>query len=91
MENTTIQFHRLDNDVNGNPRYACHFFNLLKDSESYDSGLSISQRYDLAVKRANTIGGKRYHNKKFGGGIVFQSYNLYDTEQSILKAKGLIV
>jgi hypothetical protein len=85
METTTIEFTRVNNDVNGNPRYVCHFFNLLKAEESYSSGLSISERYDLAVKRANKIGGKRFHNKQYGGGIVFQSYNLKDTEQSILE------
>lgn len=71
METTTINFHRINNDVNGNPRYVCHF-------------LAINSDFDTAVKIANKIGGKRFHNKKFGGGIVFQSYNLRDTEQSIL-------
>lgn len=85
METKTIEFTRVNNDVNGNPRYVCHFFNLLKAEESYNSGLSISERYDLAVKRANKIGGKRFHNKQYGGGIVFQSYNIKDTEQSILE------
>lgn len=84
METTKIEFTRVNNDVNGNPRYVCHFFNLLSDTEGYNSGLSVSQRYDLAVTRANKIGGKRFHNKQFGGGIVFQSYNIKDTEQSIL-------
>lgn len=71
METTTINFHRINNDVNGNPRYVCHFLAIAKD-------------YDEAVRIARKIGGKRFHNKQFGGGIVFQSYNLRDTEQSIL-------
>lgn len=84
METTSIQFTRINNDVNGNPRYVTHFFSLLKDSETYNSGLSISERYNIAVARANKIGGRRFHNKQFGGGIVFQSYSIKDTEQSIL-------
>jgi hypothetical protein len=78
MENTIYNWTRLNNDVNGNPRYALHFFNLLKDNEKTVSN------YSLAVKRANKIGGKKYHNKQYGGGIVFQSYSLQETETYIL-------
>jgi hypothetical protein len=78
MENTIYNWKRLNNDVNGNPRYAVHFFTLLKDNEKTVSN------YALAVKRANKIGGKKYHNKQFGGGIVFQSYSLRETEKEIL-------
>lgn len=53
---------RANNDVNGNPRYIVHF-------------LQIADNYDVAVKKANTIGGRKYHTKAYGGGIVFQSYN----------------
>lgn len=61
---TTIEnFTRINNDVNGNPRYVCHF-------------LQIADNYDIAVKLANKIGGRKYHTKAYGGGIVFQSYNL---------------
>lgn len=82
MENTKIEFTRVNNDVNGNPRYVCHFLNLLKDGE----GDSIQNRYQIALNRAKKIGGKKFHNKQYGGGIVFQSYNLYDTEKDINKS-----
>jgi len=78
MENTKFNWTRLTNDVNGNPRFALHFFNLLKDNEKMVSN------YPLAVKRANKLGGKKYHNKQYGGGIVFQSYSLQETETYIL-------
>ena len=78
MENTIYNWKRLNNDVNGNPRFAVHFFTLLKDNETTVSN------YALAVKRANKIGGKKYHNKQYGGGIVFQSYSLKETENAIL-------
>lgn len=29
----TIDFTRINNDLNGNPRVVCHFFNLLTDDE----------------------------------------------------------
>lgn len=65
-----INFLRIDNDTNGNPRYVCHFLNIAKN-------------YNEAIKKANTIGGRKYHTKKYGGGIVFQSYNIEDTAQRI--------
>ena len=66
----TIEFTRVNNDVYGNPRYVTHFFSLLKEDEQ-----TISN-YNLAVKRANKLGGKKYRGSDFGGGIVFQSYDL---------------
>jgi hypothetical protein len=85
METTKIDFLRVNNDTNGNPRYVCHFLNLLTDSESnYFTGLSISDRYNAALNRARKIGGRKFHNKQFGGGIVFQSYNIQETENDIL-------
>ena len=66
---------RVNNDVNGNPRYVVHFTHFLTDKEMEDAaGFS---GYSLAVMRASTwIGGKRYRAKSFGGGIVFSSYNV---------------
>ena len=66
----TIEFTRVNNDIYGNPRYVTHFFSLLKEDEQTLSN------YNLAVKRANKLGGKKYRGSDFGGGIVFQSYNL---------------
>ena len=69
---------RINNDVNGNPRYVIHFFALLTDKEKefdYHAGLS-DNRYNLAITKARSLfGGKKFHNKQYGGGIVFQSYN----------------
>lgn len=67
-----INFTRINNDVNGNPRYVCHFLN-------------IADNYIEAVKKAKTIGGKKYHTKGYGGGIVFQSYNIEELEKDILE------
>jgi len=79
-----ITFTRVNNDINGNPRYVCHFLNLLNSSESWEQNLSISDKYDLALRKSRQFGGKKYHNKQFGGGVVFQSYNLHDLEKDIL-------
>lgn len=83
-----IEFTRINNDVNGNPRYVCHFL-ALNTQEEKDSAPNdfnrISNLYALAVKRANRIGGKKYNTKAYGGGIVFQSYSLTDTEKHIAR------
>ena len=80
---TTIDFTRINNDVNGNPRYVCHFLNLLTQEEKDNYDVWSRDKYVIAVKRANKIGGKKYHTKSYGGGIVFQSYNLPTLEQYI--------
>lgn len=68
---------RVNNDVNGNPRYVIHFLALLTDEEKDYNGLSLNSRYGVAIARAKKLfGGKKFHNKQYGGGIVFQSYNV---------------
>jgi len=74
---------RINNDVNGNPRYVVHFIDLLNEGER--QGLDVLQSFDLAVKKARKVGGKIYRGKDFGGGIVFQSYNILET---LKKVKG---
>lgn len=68
--NAGIDFLRIDNDINGNPRYVCHYLN-------------IADNYSEAIKKANSIGGRKYHTKRYGGGVVFQSYNIEDTAKRI--------
>ena len=60
VENLT----RVNNDVNGNPRYVFHFLAL---ADHYGESVAIAKKL---------IGGKKYHTKSYGGGIVFQSYNV---------------
>jgi hypothetical protein len=60
---TENNFKRVNNDVNGNPRYVFHFLN-------------IADNYSDALKIAKKFGGKKFHNKQYGGGIAIQSYNL---------------
>lgn len=89
---TTVDFTRVNNDVNGNPRYVCHFYALINDKDrqkamaDQKAGLNssfIDAMYEMAIKRAHKLGGRKFHNKQYGGGIVFQSYNIADTEQHI--------
>lgn len=63
---------RVENDYNGNGRYVVHFFALLTEEEQEENIGEISYMYNLAIKRANKKGGRKYKGKDFGGGIVFQ-------------------
>jgi hypothetical protein len=89
MTQTTesIDFKRINNDINGNPRYVCHFLSCLNHNTDVGIGMDISEKYRIAVKKMNKIGGKKFHNKQYGGGIVFQSYSLPELEKSINEAK----
>lgn len=79
------KFTRISNDVNGNPRYVIHFLEILNDEERIS--IPFNKKYQYAVKKANKIGGKKYDNKSYGGGIVFQSYNIEKTYEDIQKLK----
>jgi hypothetical protein len=69
-----IAFTRINNDSNGNPRYVCHYWEIADD-------------YTTAVKMANKIGGRKFHNRQYGGGIVFQSYNTAQLQKAIIDLK----
>lgn len=66
VQGKTITTFRIDNDTNGNPRYVVHFTDLNISLWDYDN---INKLY----------GFKKYTAKWFGGGVVFQSYNIEDT------------
>lgn len=68
-----LPVYRTTNDVNGNSRFVVPFIQLFHVDEytALMETTTLEQRYKLAVKRANKIGGRKYHTKNFGGGIVF--------------------
>jgi hypothetical protein len=70
---TQESFTTVKNDVNGNPRYVLHFLNV---ADTYSEALFIAKK----------LGGKKFHNKQYGGGIVFSTYNL---DNLINKLNGL--
>lgn len=67
-----ITWYRANNDVYGNPRYVTHY-------------LSIAEDYDDALKIARKLGGRKFHNRQFGGGVAFQSYDLESTTRDLRK------
>jgi hypothetical protein len=90
---TQDDFTRVNNDVNGNPRYVCHFLWLTSpdDLSEYRGLDKITQKYNLALARARKFGGRKFHNKQYGGGIVFGSiYNLADLCAEINSLMGVL-
>jgi len=81
-----IEFTKVRNDVNGNSRYVVHFLTL--DVHGWQSNIGLSERYAIACKLANSIGGRKYHNKAYGGGIVFQSSSLGELVNAIARVTG---
>ena len=81
-----MEITRIKSDINGNPRRVVHFTELVTDqdrAEAPDSLERIPFLYRVALNRARKIGGKKFHNKQFGGGIVFQSYSDNELEKDI--------
>jgi len=78
-----IEFNRTTADINGNSRFVCHFLDLEKQPP--DRTKTLEERYALAIKFANRFGGRKYHNKKFGGCIVFQTTMPEELSKTILK------
>ena len=68
--------YRAKNDVNGNPRHVVHFTDL-EPPETRDArrdAMGILERYEAVLKHARKLGGRRFHNKQYGGGVIFQAY-----------------
>jgi hypothetical protein len=79
---TQLNWTRVNSDNNGNPRYVVHFLQV--SPEKYND-MSLGNHYAATVKLMNKIGGRKFHNKQYGGGIVFQRYNLPETEKHIFE------
>lgn len=65
---TEYQFHRTDNDLNGNPRYII-------------SWLSLGLKEYKSTKLTRRAGLRIYRGKSFGGGFVIQSHDLKRTAE----------
>lgn len=83
---TPDDFTRFNSDSNGNPRFVIHFLQCEPEPWSTTSD-SISTRYANVCRLMNQIHGRKFHNKQYGGGIVFQSYSLPDTIKHIERVK----
>ena len=82
-----MQITRIKSDINGNPRRVIHFLELVTEQDREEAKgqdfAGVSYLYARALHRARRIGGRKFHNKQFGGGIVFQSYSDNELEKDI--------
>ena len=70
----TIELTQINNNTNGTPRVVIHFLDL---ADSYPEALRIAKK----------IGGRKFHNQQFGGGIAFECWNETKLIEKILKNK----
>ena len=82
-----LEMTRVKNDANGNARHVVHFLQLLTLEEK-SANVALKDRYVIALARARTIGGRKFHNKQYGGGIVFQCYGAGDIAPDISRVTG---
>lgn len=68
VEGEAVTAYRIKNDSNGNPRYVVHFPSLNVEMSDY----------------GNIKGLTKFRQSWFGGGYVFQSYNIEDTVKRAL-------
>ena len=83
MSITINDFTRVKPSSMGNPRYVLHFLKMMNEEERFNYNLSIGSKYTIALNRAKKLGGKKFHNKQYGGGIVFQHYNLHSLSEKL--------
>lgn len=61
-------------NTNGNRRHVIHYlavYNEIRERTGIEHDALSNRPYDIAIDAMRSIGGKRYHNRKYGGGIVF--------------------
>jgi hypothetical protein len=80
---------KIKHDVNGNPRRVVHYLEFITKADYWDENGNWNEgsKYNLAINRAKKFGGKKYHTKGFGGGIVFQSYSDEEVEGIVNQAR----
>ena len=91
-----VTAYKVNHDSYGNPRWVVHFLDLLTRLECDEANAEANAKsvltfgtevmWQKAMEKARTVGGVEYRAKWFGGGIVFQSYNIRATIEHALTA-----
>jgi len=87
---SNINWTRINNDSNGNSRFVCSWLACLPSSwHAHDAMLNSS--YNRVVALIARIGGRKFHNRNYAGGIVFTEYRgcLDQLEAKIEELKAL--
>lgn len=72
VDGQEIPCYRYTSNADGNPRYIVHY-------------LAIGLPDYVATTKTRKAGLKIIHCRAFGGGFVFQSYNIHNSMKHILK------
>ena len=75
---TESDFTKVNNNANGNPRYVLHFLWIPTSVNNDIATMYTVSAYNEALGKTKSLGGKKFHNKQYGGGIAFSTYNLAD-------------
>jgi hypothetical protein len=81
---------KIKNDVNGNPRRVIHFLAFVTSEDRAERGaqklVSTGSLYEFALRKARKLGGRKFHNRQYGGGIVFQAYSDNEVYELVARA-----
>lgn len=73
---TQLEWTQVNNDSNGNPRHVVHF-------------LALGSDYAEVLKKCNKMGGRKFHNRQYGGGIVFECVRPDKKELQLMEVFGI--
>ena len=80
----------LNSDVNGNPRFVMHYLAFVTEKqqeENRKTGFFVTNDYADALKNVKKhTYCRKFHNKQYSGGILFQLYNIQSEVQDVLDA-----
>ena len=79
-----MEFTKIRNDIYGNPRYVVHYLECMpKIYRAKQTLEELPKEYQKTVRLMRKLGGRKYHSKKYGGGITFSTYDTKELEKHI--------
>ena len=85
-----MKFTQIKSNSWGHPRFVVHYLECMPKSFRGEKLEDLLEEYPKTVKLMNQIGGRKYHNKSYGGGIVFTSFNIEREKAKILELKNAV-
>jgi hypothetical protein len=68
---------RISAGSKGNQRRVIHFLAFITPEDRAERAshklVSTGSLYDFALRKARKLGGRKFHNRQYSGGIVFQA------------------